>query len=211
MATHSSPVPALSISIWSIFNKINSNFYNFRLLHSQKRASCSRCAADLMQLAIIKPISGCVRIACSGLIISSLLQFVNRLAASCELQTWCKLWTAGLLQVVNCRLDASCELQACCKLWTADLMQVVNCRLDASSELQACCKLWTADLMQVVNCRLDASCELQACCKLWTADLMQVVNCRLDASCHPQTWCKLSKVWVRKAPYEASCIHYFEQ
>jgi hypothetical protein len=161
MATHSSPVPALSISIWSIFNKINSNFYNFRLLHSQKRASCSRCAADLMQLAIIKPISGCVRIACSGLIISSLLQFVNRLAASCELQTWCKLWTAGLLQVVNCRLDASCELQACCKLWTADLMQVVNCRL--------------------------------------------------DASCHPQTWCKLSKVWVRKAPYEASCIHYFEQ
>ena len=56
------------------------------MLHSQKRASCSRSAADLMQLAIIKPISGCVRIACSGLIISSLLQVVNRLAASCELQ-----------------------------------------------------------------------------------------------------------------------------
>ena len=47
----------------------------------------------------------CVRIACSGLIISSLLQVVNRLAASCEL-------TADLMQVVNYRLAASCELQA---------------------------------------------------------------------------------------------------
>ena len=129
-----------------------------------------------MQLAIIKPISGCVRIACSGLIISSLLQVVNRLAASCELQIWCKLWTAGLMQVVNCGLAASCELQAWCKLWTADLMQVVSCRLDASCELQAWCKLWTADLMQVVNCRLDASCELQTWCKLSSTDLMQVVK-----------------------------------
>ena len=60
-------------------------------LHSQKRASCSKSAADLLQVAIIKPISGCVRIACSGLMITSLLQVVNRLAASCELQTCCKL------------------------------------------------------------------------------------------------------------------------
>jgi hypothetical protein len=90
-----------------------------------------------------------------------------------------------LMQVVNCRLDASCELQTWCKLWTADLMQVVNCRLDeirepcrldASCELQIWWNLWTADLMQVVNCRLDASCELQTWCKLWTADLMQVVK-----------------------------------
>jgi hypothetical protein len=125
--------------------------------------------------------------------------------ASCQ-QTCCKLWTAGLMQVVNCRLDASCELQAWCNLWTADLVQVVNCRLDASCELQTWCKLWTADLMQVVNCRLDASCELQAWWNLWTADLMQVVNCRLDASCELQTWCKLSK-----GTNEASCVHYFEQ
>jgi hypothetical protein len=60
---------------------------------------------------------------------------------------------------VNCRLDASCELQAWCKLWTAGLMQVVNRRHDASCELQAWCKLWTADLMQVVIYRLDASCQ----------------------------------------------------
>jgi hypothetical protein len=51
-------------------------------VHSQKRASCSKSAADLMQLAIIKPISGCVRMACSGLIISSLMQVVIRLDAS---------------------------------------------------------------------------------------------------------------------------------
>ena len=46
--------------------------------NSQKRASCSKSP-------IIKPISGCVRIACSGLMITSLLQVVNRLAAGCEL------------------------------------------------------------------------------------------------------------------------------
>ena len=34
---------------------------------------------------ITKPLSGCVRIACSVLMITSLLQIVNRLAASCEL------------------------------------------------------------------------------------------------------------------------------
>ena len=116
-----------------------------------------------------------------------------------------------LLRLDNIKSAASCELQIWCKLWTAGLMQVVNCRLDASCELRACCKLRAAGLMQVVNCRLDASCEPQTWCKLWTAGLMQVVNCRLDASCHLQTWCKLSKGWVRKAPYEASCIHYFEQ
>jgi hypothetical protein len=109
--------------------------------------------------------------------------------ASCQ-QTRCKLWTADLMQVVNCRLAASCELQAWCKLWTADLMQVVNCGLDAICELQTWCKLWTADLMQVVNCRLDASCELQTWCKLWTADLMQVVIHRLDASCQKAEWGK---------------------
>ena len=41
--------------------------------------------ASLLQacyLAVIKPISGCVHIACSGLMITSLLQVVNRLDAS---------------------------------------------------------------------------------------------------------------------------------
>ena len=104
-------------------------------LHSQKRASCSKSAADLLQVAIIKPISGCVRIACSGLMTTSLLQVVNRLAACCELQTCCKWWTVGLLQIANCRLAAGCELQACCKLRTAELQQVVNCRLAASCQL----------------------------------------------------------------------------
>ena len=43
-------------------------------VHSQKRASCSKSA-------ISKPISGWVRIACSGLMITSLLQVVKRVAA----------------------------------------------------------------------------------------------------------------------------------
>ena len=53
------------------------------LERSQKRVSCSKSAAGLL-LAVIKPISGCVGIACSGLILTSLLQVVNRLAA-CQL------------------------------------------------------------------------------------------------------------------------------
>ncbi len=56
-------------------------------VHSQKRASCSKSPTT-------KLISGCVRIACSGLMITSLLQVVNRLAASCELH-------ACLMQVVS--------------------------------------------------------------------------------------------------------------
>ena len=71
-------------------------------LHSQKCTSCSKSA-------ITKPISGCVSIACSGLMISlltSLLQVVNRLAASCELH-------AGLMQVVSstCSKSANIKLQ----------------------------------------------------------------------------------------------------
>ena len=53
------------------------------VIHGQKRASCSK-------FPITKLIS---RNACSGLMITSLLQVVNKLAASCELH-------AGLMQVV---------------------------------------------------------------------------------------------------------------
>ena len=44
----------------------------------------AQVASRLLQacyLAVIKPISGCVRIACSGLTITGLLQVVNRLDA----------------------------------------------------------------------------------------------------------------------------------
>ena len=54
--------------------------------------SCGDDVGDLMVVMLI--LSGCVRIACSGLIITSLLQVVIRLAASCELH-------AGLMQVVS--------------------------------------------------------------------------------------------------------------
>ena len=42
-------------------------------------------------LAVLKPISGCVRIAYSGLVITSLLQVVNMLNCRFYLQAWCKL------------------------------------------------------------------------------------------------------------------------
>ena len=45
----------------------------------------AQVAEGLLQaccLAVIKPISGCVRISCFGLMITSLLQVVNRLDAS---------------------------------------------------------------------------------------------------------------------------------
>ena len=58
-------------------------------LHSQKRASSSKSA-------ITKPISGCVRIACSSLMITSLLQVANeteqvhQLAASLQMSSCSK-------------------------------------------------------------------------------------------------------------------------
>ena len=55
--------------------------YRFRYI-----ARNVQTAASLLQqaccLVVIKPMSGCVRIACSGLMITSLLQVVNRLDAS---------------------------------------------------------------------------------------------------------------------------------
>ncbi len=59
-------------------------------------------------------ISGCVPIACSGLMITSLLQVVNRLAASCELH-------ASLTPVVSstCSKSANIKLQQvwCSQTW----------------------------------------------------------------------------------------------
>ena len=50
-----------------------------------RTAGNAQVVASLLQacyLAVIKPISGCVHIACFGLMITSLLQVVNRLDAS---------------------------------------------------------------------------------------------------------------------------------
>ena len=67
-----------------------------------KRASCSKSPA------ITKLISGCVRIACSGLMITSLLQVVYKLAASRELH-------AGLMQVVSLTFAATLQISSCSK------------------------------------------------------------------------------------------------
>ena len=67
-------------------------------LHSQKRASCIKSAITKLIL------SGCIRIACSGLMITSLLQVVNRLAAICKLR-------AGLMQVVSSTSSKSANIK----------------------------------------------------------------------------------------------------
>ena len=73
---------------------------SYNTIHSQKRASWSKSA-------VTKPITGCVRIACSSLMIISLLQVVNRLAARRELH-------AGLMQVVSSSC-VSLQLSSCSK------------------------------------------------------------------------------------------------
>ena len=114
---------------------------------SQKRVSCSKSAAGLL-LAVIKPISGCVGIACSGLMVTSLLQVVNRLAAS---------WLSKLF--IH-KLEASCSttrskpaniktqqvwfLQTCYNLLT-------TCRKPVKPQLAALTvKKVVKDLLQVV-------------------------------------------------------------
>ena len=94
---------------------------NWGSLHRQKRASCRKSP-------IAKPISGCVRIACSGLMITSLLQVANRLAASCELH-------AGLMQVVSSTYSKSANIKLqqvwCSQTWcnlmkSTGLIQIVG-------------------------------------------------------------------------------------
>ena len=77
-----------------------------KTLHNQKRASCSKSA-------ITKTISGCVRIACFGLMITSLLQVVNRHAASCELH-------AGLMQGCFINMQQVCKCQVAAGLMQLD-------------------------------------------------------------------------------------------
>ena len=50
-------------------------------IHVTKNAQVASSLLQACYLAVIKPISGCVRIACSGLMITGLLQVVNMLAA----------------------------------------------------------------------------------------------------------------------------------
>ena len=63
-------------------------WYEFDFQYTARNA---QVAASLLQAcyhAVIKPISGCVRIACSGLMITSLLQAVNRLAYNLIIKTF---------------------------------------------------------------------------------------------------------------------------
>ena len=106
-----------------------------RVLLTIYTARNAQVAASLLQaccLAVIKLISGCVRIACSGLMITSLLQVVNRLDAS---------WLSRLF--IH-KFDASCfnNLQQVCK----------NINLQQVWFSQICCNLMNStDLLQLVD------------------------------------------------------------
>ena len=52
------------------------------VLYTARHAQVEAIVLQACYLAVIKPISGCVRITCFGLMITSLLQVVNRLDAS---------------------------------------------------------------------------------------------------------------------------------
>lgn len=106
--------------------------------HKLHQASC-RCDATCNPQAYIR------------MLLQGLLQHDNiKPDASCQ-QSWYKLISTGLMKLN--RLDASCGLQTRCKL-TTGFMQVENFTHDASWK-QTWSNLRT-DLMQVVN-RLDAS------------------------------------------------------
>ena len=82
----------------------------------------------------------CVRIACSGLIITSLLQVVSRLAVSCELH-------AGLMQVVSLTCGKSVnikwQLQVWCSQTSCNFMKSTGLiQLVVSSHNFAASSLW---------------------------------------------------------------------
>ena len=79
----------------------------------------AQVAASLLRacdLAVIKPISGCVHIACSGFMIISLLQVVNRLDSS---------W---LLRLCTHKLNANCfnDLQQVCKSRVVSTVHLIS-------------------------------------------------------------------------------------
>ena len=134
-----------STTRWNYTRPVGRASYQAFLTHLLYTARNAQVATSLLttwnRLVINKPISGCVRMACDSLFTTSLFQVVNRLDASCHQQTWCKLSSTDLMQVVTNRLDASCHQQTWCKLSRTDLMQVVTNRLDASCREQTWCKL----------------------------------------------------------------------
>ncbi len=79
------------LSIKKVLENHDVNFRNFDSFLSMSLRTTLRLLATqpetrkLQQVCYHQAISGCVRIACSGLMITSLLQVVNRLVASCEL------------------------------------------------------------------------------------------------------------------------------
>ena len=62
--------------------ELDSQVFIKRRLYTARNAQVAASLLQACYLAVIKPISGYVHIACSGLMITSLLQVVNRLDAS---------------------------------------------------------------------------------------------------------------------------------
>ena len=93
------------------------------------------CLLQACYLAVIKPISGCVHIACSSLMITSLLQVVNRLDAS-----WFSRLFIHKLDT-SCFEDShqACKYQVASSLTFTDLIQLGEAnRLDAAWWLALC-------------------------------------------------------------------------
>ena len=91
--------PSHVFSFWAVFKQsllsVNLCTSSALVTFMYSESETHQIAASLMQahyLAVIKSISGCVRIACSGLMITSLLQVVNRqlIVKTFYSQVWCK-------------------------------------------------------------------------------------------------------------------------
>ena len=80
--------------------------------------------------------------------------FHYRRICSCE-----ALFPLSASLITSEKRRSSSHRQTFCKLSSIDLLQVLIHRLAASSHRQTCCKFSSTDLLQVVNCRLDASCQ----------------------------------------------------
>jgi hypothetical protein len=113
-----------------------------------------------------------------------------RLAASCHLQTWCKLFHRLASSLWISSFDKSDRTTCSKSVNTSMLMQVEKIRLAANCYLQACCKLfyqlasslWITSFgkSDFLNLHQHLMCS-QTCCNLRKSGLLQVVICRLDA------------------------------
>jgi hypothetical protein len=93
------------------------------------------------------------------LLLNLSFRVISILAASCDLHTYCFMWSPHLLLHVIF-------------MWSSHLLLHVISTLNAPCDLHTCCFMWSPHLLLHVISTLAASCDLHSCCFTWSPHLL---------------------------------------